>query len=528
MCDSRWRTDDHLSLVAGISVNQRKALSERGTTTVAALAVFVLPPTPKIERIGKAALSRIREQARLQVEGRVEGRPIYELLKDVAEGNGLASLPTPSPADLFLDFESSPFAFDEGLEYLIGMVTLPEVSGDTPIYESLISLTRSEERKAFEAFIKKVMERWRETPGMHIYHYAPYEPTAIKRLVGRHGVCIDEVDELLRAGVFVDLYRVVRQGIRASVESYSIKKLEPFYGFTRSVDLRDANAALQSFDVAMALGEDTAKIGEFLKTVEGYNKDDCLSTLKLRDWLEERRLELESFLGSTLPRPIPKPKEASENLSERLEEVRALAARLIATLPQDESEWTKEDRARWLLAQMLEWHRREEKSTWWEYFRLCDLSDDELQEDKNALGGLVYAGEVGRIKRSVVHRYQFPPQDHGLDASSEARDPRTESSAGEIVAIDELNRTIDLKRGMSSSVPHPTALIPYKFISAAPLHGSLMRIASYVADQGMVGIGAYQAARNLLLRMPPTALGNLPSSVDRRRSATDGGWAEFG
>lgn len=86
---------------------------------------------------------------------------------------------------------------------------------------------------------------------MHIFHYAPYEPTAIKRLAGRHGTCVDEVDELLRAGVFVDLYRAVRQGIRASVESYSIKRLEPLYGFARAVPLRDANVALQSFEAAM-------------------------------------------------------------------------------------------------------------------------------------------------------------------------------------------------------------------------------------------------------------------------------------
>ena len=183
-----------------------------------------------------------------------QGRLVYELIEDAEEGKGLAILPLPSPADLFLDLEANPYVFDDGLEYLIGMATLPAKSGGEPIYESLWALTRSEERKAFEAFIAKVMEQWRKNPEMHIYHYAPYEPTAIKRLVGRHGTCVDEVDELLRAGVFVDLYRAVRQGIRASVESYSIKRLEPLYGFTRAVPLRDANVALQSFEAAMALG----------------------------------------------------------------------------------------------------------------------------------------------------------------------------------------------------------------------------------------------------------------------------------
>ena len=116
-----------------------------------------------------------------------------------------------------------------------------------------------------------VMERWRLYPEMHIYHYAPYEPTAIKRLAGRHATCFDDVDELLRGGVFVDLYRVVRQSLRASVESYSIKRLEPLYGFTRDVPLRDANVALQTFDTALALGSRREEIGYLLTTVEGWN-----------------------------------------------------------------------------------------------------------------------------------------------------------------------------------------------------------------------------------------------------------------
>src|SRR5438132_5082207 len=99
----------------------------------------------------------------------------------------------------------------------------------------------------------KMIDRWRQDPAMHIYHYAPYEPTAIKRLAGRHGTCVDDVDELLRAGVFVDLYRVVRQSLRASVESYSIKRLEPIYAFTRAVPLRDANVALSTFEAILAL-----------------------------------------------------------------------------------------------------------------------------------------------------------------------------------------------------------------------------------------------------------------------------------
>jgi len=503
VCDTRRRADDHTSLVAGISRNQRKALAERSVSTVAALAKLPLPPRPKIEHIGDAALVRIREQARLQVQGRAAGRLLYELLDGVEDGNGLAALPFPSSADMFLDLESNPYVLDQGLEYLIGVVTLPENSGDEPSYTALWSFTRSEEKKAFESFIANAMDRWHRNPEMHIYHYAPYEPTAIKRLVGRHGTCVDEVDELLRAGVFVDLYRAVRQGIRASVESYSIKRLEPLYEFTRAVPLQDANFALHSYEAAMALGRDLGEIRDLFKTIAGYNRDDCFSALRLRDWLEDRRKELAAKYGRELPRPTTKSGEPPEKLSARLAEVRTIMARLLGSLP-DETQWNDQHRAIWLLAQMLEWHRREEKSVLWEYFRLCELSDDELQEDKNALGGLAFVGEVGRIKRSIVYRYKFPPQDHTIDRAPEIRDPKTREYAGEFVAIDEINRTIDLKRGTSSSAPHPTALIPYGIVGSNVLRDSLLRMATWVADHAMTGAGKFQSARELLLRARPT------------------------
>ena len=162
---------------------------------------------------------------------------------------------------------------------------------------------------------------------------------------------------------------------------------------------------------------------QLLPALETYNCDHCLSAWKLREWLEERRREIETTTGAPLARPTPKQGEAPENLAEQLEQIRAVMARLLASLPAKESEWTSEHWATWLLAQMLEYHRREDKSTWWEYFRQCDLSPDELLEDGSALGGLSYTGEVDRIKRSIVHRYDFPPQDHAIDRALGVHDP---------------------------------------------------------------------------------------------------------
>lgn len=534
VCNDRWHNDDHLALVAYITRNQREALIEREVDTMEKLAALSLPITPKIERIARGPLLRIREQARVQIEGRVQAKPVYEFIipNETDEANrerrsgkgtdtpkkperlrGFAALPAPSSGDLFLDFEGDPFAFDQGLEYLIGTVTIS--SDGTLAYESTWSFDPKSEKQAFIQFIGRIKEIRVEHPNMHIYHYAPYEPTAIKHLSGRHGVCADDVDELLRAGVFVDLFRVVRQGLKASVESYSIKKMEEFYGFRRTVDLRDATSSLQAFETVLALGDKPEEAKEILNTIADYNRDDCLSTWQLRDWLEELRSQLEGELGQKLERPELKSGAPSEDLEAKLTEVAALKERLIAGLPEGESEWSNDQRAWWLLAQLLEWHRREYKSMWWEYFRLCSLSDEELIEDRNALAGLTYVGIVDETKRSLIHRYSFPPQDHALDRARAAHDPDTEESAGSGFVIDDIKLTIDLKRGKTSDKPHPTALIPNNHVGNKEQVASLMRIAKWVADNGVDKPDTqFRAARDALLRLPPRiAEGNIETAI---------------
>jgi hypothetical protein len=471
-----------------------------------------LPLVPKSDRIGDAALFRIREQARLQVQGR-KGGPFYELIEPFEAEKGLAALPAPSAGDIFLDFEAVPYAFDTGLEYLIGTVTVPEQSGAEPNYESRWSFEPNTEKEAFARFIGLVMDCWKQYPDFHIYHYAPYEQTAIKRLAGRHGICVDEVDQLLRAGVFVDLYRIVRQALRASVESYSIKKLEFLYAFNRKVSPRDAVAALQTFEVALTLGGNREITKEICETIQAYNHDDCLSAMRLRDWLEDLRRDVEATKGQVLPRPAARSGEPNEKLVAELDRVKTIMAQLLSDLPSDQAAWSDEARGRWLLAQMLEWHRREEKSTWWEYYRLCELSDAELQEDKTALGGLTYIGVVGKEKRSLIHRYRFPPQDHAIGRAHDVYDPATRKSAGTVMSIDEQSLTIDIKRGASSLVPHPTALVPRDIVDSRVLSESLLRLGTWVANSGIDGPGPFRAERDLLLRRTPRSLTSTVASV---------------
>jgi uncharacterized protein len=524
-CKEQWRTDDSLTLVAGISRNQRKALKERDVSTLADLAGLALPVTPKIERIGRQALLNIREQARVQLEGRNLERPFYEFLEPIEPERGLAKLPPPSAADIFLDFESAPFAFESGIEYLFGVVTISDGATGTPKYEATWALNRADENKAFKKFMTWVMARWAATPEMHIYHYAPYEQTAIKRLAGRHSCFVDELDRLLRGGVFVDLFQVIRQSIRASVESYSIKKLEPFYEYVRERSLPEAARALQSLEAFLCLGETKAKLSTLCDAIEEYNRDDCLSALRLRDWLEGLRVEAEAKTGTSIPRPAAKESAPSENLAAESDQINLLIAKLLVNIPEDASQRTDEEQAEWLLANLLDWNRREAKSAWWEYFRLRELSDSELQEDKNALGGLEYIG-VAESEKKFIHSYRFPLQNHAIDRAKTVHDPQTGKGVGQIVAFDHPNGRIDISRTASatSKTPHPNALIPCDVVNADELRDSLVRIASWVIDNGIGTPGPFQAARDLLLQRSPNLHGDtIQSILSNSDSLTDAG-----
>jgi len=499
VCNDRRHADDHLSLVAGIARRQRQRLEEREVTTMAALAQLPLPVEPPLDGSSRAATERVREQARIQVEGREANQPRYELLEPVEQDFGLAALPEPSPGDLFFDIEGDPHALDDGLEYLFGYA---DRDGE---YVGLWALSRAREKAMFERFIDTVTERLERHPKLHIYHYAAYEKTALQKLMGRHATREEQVDRLLRGRVLVDLHRVVRQGLRASVESYSIKKMEPFYGYAREVDLRDASSALAHFEAWLALGDTERFDSDLLSQVEGYNRDDCLSTLRLREWLESLRDELAEQTGQAVPRPSPADAEPSEAVAEQHTRTDQLVRQLTADVPADEQDWTATQRARWLLAQLLGWHRREKKSTWWEYFRCLALTAEEMIEDRSTLAGLVYEGVVETIKKSHVHRYRFPPQEHGIGEGTTVRDPATERSPGTVYAVDSVARTIDLKRGKTSKVAHPSALVPLDDVPDQQLRDSLHRIAEWVLSNDVEGEGPFRAARDLLLRVAPRA-----------------------
>jgi hypothetical protein len=473
---------------------------------MAELAVLPIPLKERPEHGSREAIERVREQARVQVQGRTERKLVHEPLSPVVEGAGFCRLPEPSPNDVFLDMEGDPFVGESGLQYLFGFAFRDP--GGEMLYEKRWALNRQQEKKGFEWLVDEIVSRREANPQIHVYHFGAYEPAALKRLMGMHATREDEVDRLLRAHVLVDLHQAYRQGIRASVEEYSLKKAEPFYGFERKTPLDESRAAMRYVEHRLELGRGDEELPDSVREVmEGYNREDCLSAAALRDWLEEqRRKAVES--GKSVPRPPEKSGDPSENLQEKLDRAAALTQQLCEGIPADPDARSPEQCAQWLLAQLLSWHRREDKRAWQEGYRLAEMDDEELLDERVGLTKLRLVKRVDAGKQVPTDRYSFDPQKTNVRVGKDVYFGEVDHKIGEVVAIDHINSTVEIKKTKKTAEVHP----PTVFMWDSPLRtdaqaGSLCRIGEWVAANGIDATGRYRPGRDLLLRKPPRLVG---------------------
>ncbi|MFJ7724514.1 TM0106 family RecB-like putative nuclease, partial [Rhodococcus erythropolis] len=336
--------------------NQREQLIVSGITTIDELAASTGP----VEGIRRETLDKLRAQAAVQLRQELSGDAEFE----VYEPSALGGLPIPDDGDIFFDFEGDPLwaedgSTDWGLEYLFGVVEGP---ADDYVFKPFWAHDREGERQALLDFLDYVTARREAHPGMHIYHYAAYEKSALLRLAARHGVGEQTVDTLLSENVLVDLYPIVRACLRIGQRSYSIKKLEPLYmgEHGRDGDVTNAAASVVAYADYCELrdGGQADQARELLQGISDYNEYDCESTLRLRDWLAERAAEH----GVELREPTGQIKIPLEELTESEIGLREFAGHKAG------STRTPDQQAAALLAAAVGYHNRERKPYWWAHF----------------------------------------------------------------------------------------------------------------------------------------------------------------
>ncbi|MFC0681668.1 TM0106 family RecB-like putative nuclease [Lysobacter korlensis] len=368
-------------LVAGLRITQRARLREAGIQTIDELAASAGP----VSGIADATVEALRAQARLQVgvpalvgAGAVPAPPEKsgELVYEIFAPKALEVLPPKSAGDIFFDFEGDPLYFENGewgIDYLFGVV-----EAGSERFVPFWAHDLREERAALVAFLEYVQERRRRHPDLHIYHYASYERTHLQSLCARHGVGEDALDELLRDHVLVDLYPMVKRSVRVASRSYSLKKLEPLYmgDELRSSEVLTAGASIDAYVEYTRLRDngDESLAAHQLGEIADYNRYDCVSTLRLRNWLLDRAAERGVFpLGEIdVERNVP-----NEDPDPLRDDLLRLAGDPLD--PARDGDCTSLA----LAAAAIDFHRRERKSFWWEHFNRLVAPIEDWQDTRD-------------------------------------------------------------------------------------------------------------------------------------------------
>jgi predicted RecB family nuclease len=524
-CEDQRETDGYLGIVAGMASTQIKRLEAGRITTLSALARAHDDQRPA--GMAVAAFAKLRAQAALQERQRQaiaaqvpsEQTYFYELLPH-DEKQGFGQLPPPADGDVYFDMEGDPlYSPERGLEYLFGVHLGAEG------YRAFWAHDLREERAAFEQFIDFIVERRTRYPDLHVYHYAPYETVALRRLMGVYGTREAELDTLLRAQVFVDLYAVVRQAVRISQPSYSIKKLEPFYGMSRATDVKRGDDSIVKFEEWVANGDQ-----RILDDIEQYNNDDCRSTLLLHEWLLKLRNERALAIG----REPDWRAEPAEPKADEESPVDGIAPRLLGGLPDlltlSALRAAEDDvRARWLLGHLLQYHKREAKPAWWKLFDRYDYPDRMTEFDHEAIGDLTLCADVppyklGARDRNLVYTYAFPEQQYNLKAGS-VHDPHLRQAVGTLATIDDDANRLAVKLNANITPNQLRALVPGGPIDTKAQRSAIARVAT-AYEAGTIR-AAFPAIYDLLTRAIPRVAGLTAGAVIQPDDVTGDAIAEL-
>ena len=461
-CQAQWDAVDSLSLVAGISRSQRGKLIATGISTMTELGQRTL----RVPKLAETTLQRLTIQARLQTARRAGGAPSFEL-KPLNPDRGLALLPKPDAGDLFYDIEGDPF-YDEGLEYLHGVWF---ENGGSGTFKDYWAHDRAEEGEALRQLMAFFATRLSEFPNAHVYHYAAYEVSALRRLTSSHGIGEAILDQMLRENRFVDLYSVVSGGLITSEPAYSLKNLEVFYMEARTGEVKTAGGSVVAYE-----NWRETKEPKLLEEIRDYNKIDCISTQKLRDWL----------ISSVRPADSPWRQVGTKNgassfnldsVNETQAAADALREKLSVVRDRDG------DRIAAILFDLVHFHNREKKPTWWSIFDKIGKETEDLVDDLECLGGLVATSRPVDGGKSWERIYEFPEQETKLEAGVCHVGVNGLPASVTLMEIDREQRTAKIKfsKNRFEAAPNATSILP-----AGPLNTDAIEAAIERAVESIV------------------------------------------
>ena len=303
---------------------------------------------------------------------------------------------------------------------------------------------------------------------MHVYHFNHYEPTAFKKLMGRYATRGETRPAAAR--------RTLRRPLSDRAAGRARRRRELLDQEARAV-LRATRGDVELTDAARAAaGGGAGARRRSCRTRSPRRSGDAVAGLQ-RGRLPLHRgaarlagvaaLQMASHSGRRPSRGRQRrPRRRSPSCpscSRQAEALRATPARRAARGGAASPDHI--DHPRWLLAYLVDWHRREVNAEWWEFFRLMRLPDEDSRRAR-ALAGLDVR-RSGSATSSAQDRQADEVGDRPLHVSASGAGDReraatctrtTARRSARSSRTTAVARLIDVQKGPSRAELHPDAL----------------------------------------------------------------------
>ena len=259
------RTRD-VSLVSGIGPSHKKRLSEEKILTVEDLASTSKDILLTMKGIGEKTATKFLNNSKALVTN-----------KHIRIGQ--CTFPV-KETEIFLDLEGTGEQVTEeelvAIDYLIGI--LVRKKGEQT-YIPFVAHGLDQEEKMFNDFAEWILKQ----KEFIIYHWHNYERTHLEKMSQRHNLSRTKTEKIFEN--MRDLYKDAVSSFAFPTYGNGLKQIAAYIG--HSWKHKDVNA-MESMALYFQYVQDPIKNKDKLGKVIDYNKDDCVATLLIKDWLGQQ------------------------------------------------------------------------------------------------------------------------------------------------------------------------------------------------------------------------------------------------
>ncbi len=274
-CDQEALAKGELSEVSGIGAKRKEVLELVGIKNINNLA-RINPKSLNTRLrslkknhgiIAKDLIMQAKSQTSLEPLKLTKSSPLRRL-------NNL-------PGVLIYDIESDP---DENHNFLHGILIVKRsLDGLLNIkdseYKSQVYLDKFDQFSCWN-YLKKEFQHYPDWP---ILHYGETEALTILKMTEKLGEGKEARDIIEER--FIDIHQIVRENWILPLRNYSLKTVSKWVGFEWEDANADGSKALLWWRQYKGSIKRKKVKEELLQKILDYNKDDCLATLKITNWM---------------------------------------------------------------------------------------------------------------------------------------------------------------------------------------------------------------------------------------------------